>query len=1184
MLTPFPLKLVGVITVIVCLSICKALGGSIEEKDKAIKSILTVGKASQSRLTGNSKELYIVEMEKGQFLSLKLDQQGIDVKITAYLPNGNRLIEIDAIPSLFGLERLQLISPVTGGYKIEVAAVDKVVSPGEYSIEIETLRTAQDEDVNRAETFQKLWDGINDSRSQNRPEINRAIEKLTDVATAWQKLDDKALLVDSLRALSSCYKKVGNKQQAMETINQAVIICRSINAQQREAYCLRDFGLIYHDNGEFDKAQEQYAQALEIYRRIGDYVGEADVLNQMGSVYRETGKLPLTIEYFEKALEISKNIGLKKTEGNQLSNLGVIFSQRGEQEKAIDYLTRAIDIKRELGETVLEANALNILAGVYNDIGETDKAIELCQRSLALLANKDKLIESSVHNFLGIVYVSKAEYQKALDSLNIALKQRTEINDKFSIGVTINNIGTVYAGLGDFKRALKYYEMALAHNREINRKNAESISLYHIGTIYSRRGQNEKAIEYMLKSMELAKLTGLNRLYCLTQIHIGELYRGLGDIEKSLEYLNKGLELARMQSDKFLETTVLNNLGKVYYQRGELEKALDLFNQSAQKNEQRFRQLDLISLSGIIRIDVDKGRLEEANAKVDTLLSRTEFIRAGVLARDLRIYYSSLIHDFYQLAIDISMRLHKQSPDKGYLLRAISLAEQLRSRNLIELLAESNTNITQGVEARLIERERELKQSINVKYEKLARLHNRKDTQPQQAALQSELEKQLTDYYSIQAEIRAKSPRYAGVSQLQQLDIKALQEVIDDNTLLLEYSLGKDRSFLWVVAKDSLNSYELPGQGEIEKAARNFYELLTARSRRVKFERSEEKQRRIAAADAQLSAASRTLSELVLGPAAQLLGTKRLLIVADGALNYVPFAALPTPKAKTAGLTAAQSNQPLIIEHEIINLPSALTLLTLRKESATRQPAANKVIVFADPVFGNTDERAANKTIPPTDGDLTATRFIEQFDPERAERADLELPRLPFTSKEAEAIGQVAGKSSRLLLGYSATLAAALSPELKNYQIVHFGTHGIFNADEPQLSSLVLSLINEKGETQPGFLTANQVYNLNLSADLAVLSACQTGLGEEVKGEGIVGLTRGFFYAGAARVLVSLWAVNDASTSELMSRFYKILLKSKPLRPAAALREAQISMLRNENWSEPFYWAAFQVHGDIDAK
>ncbi|HEX4950132.1 MAG TPA: CHAT domain-containing protein, partial [Blastocatellia bacterium] len=303
-------------------------------------------------------------------------------------------------------------------------------------------------------------------------------------------------------------------------------------------------------------------------------------------------------------------------------------------------------------------------------------------------------------------------------------------------------------------------------------------------------------------------------------------------------------------------------------------------------------------------------------------------------------------------------------------------------------------------------------------------------------------------------------------------------------------------------------------------------------------------------------------------PVASQLAAKRLLIVGDGVLQYVPFGALPEPGVGGWGLGAgekklqppASSPQPLIARHEIIHLTSVSVLAVLRQESAQRKPASKTLAVLADPVFQRNDPRLSL---------ANATRA-----------GDSEFVRLRFSRTEAEEIASLAPAAQTLkALDFAANLETATSETLSDYRIVHFATHATINQQHPELSGIVLSQVNEQGQPRNGFLRLHEIYNLRLSAELVVLSACETALGKEVKGEGMIGLTRGFMYAGAPRVAASLWRTDDRAAAEFMKRFYQRLL-GENMTAAAALRAAQIALSQNKRWEAPYYWAAFTLQGE----
>jgi CHAT domain-containing protein len=320
------------------------------------------------------------------------------------------------------------------------------------------------------------------------------------------------------------------------------------------------------------------------------------------------------------------------------------------------------------------------------------------------------------------------------------------------------------------------------------------------------------------------------------------------------------------------------------------------------------------------------------------------------------------------------------------------------------------------------------------------------------------------------------------------------------------------------------------------------------------------------------------LSRILLGPVSSILGSKRLLIVAEGALQYLPFAAL----------RSLQSDTPLIADHEIVSLPSASVLAILRDEIEQRPVPPKTLAVFADPVFEVGDPRIAERknNVPPPlfrsapRGTLLAANSRKSLREVGTSIDGFTISRLPASQEEAAAIlASVRKEMAWEGTGFNATRSAALNMDLDQYRIVHFATHGIIDDEHPDLSGLVLSLFDEQGHPQDGYLRMNDIYNMKLPVDLVVLSACNSGLGKEMRREGLVGMVRGFMYAGAARVVASLWKVEDEATAALMKRFYQRMLQDNHS-PAQALRMAQLDMLQQKRWQSPYYWAAFVLQGE----
>jgi CHAT domain-containing protein len=578
-------------------------------------------------------------------------------------------------------------------------------------------------------------------------------------------------------------------------------------------------------------------------------------------------------------------------------------------------------------------------------------------------------------------------------------------------------------------------------------------------------------------------------------------------------------------------------------------------------------------LEGRAHAEQQLGNLSDARKSIEESLSLIETVPAQSGSQQHRASYLASRERAYEFLVDLLMQLNVREPGKGHDAEALQASERARARSLTEMLNEAHVDILEGVDAGLIERERDIRRSLNAKAQRQIQLTAAKGRPDEIAALNKEISALEDDYQQVQAAIRKASPVYAALMQPQSLGLEGIQAQLNSNTVLLEYALGDAQSYLWVVTPDSLKTYKLPAREQVEKLARQVYESLTARSVFNSLESSAERQTRIADADAQFRQASAELSRMILAPAAAQLGTKRLVVVADGALQYVPFAALSLDR----------SLRPLIVDHEIASIPSTSSLAIQRQSLANRKPAPKGLAVIADPVFSTADARFTSNTAAKAMPANTAstgnnTRIIEHLS--GGSGAQLTIGRLPFTRQEADQILAVAPSQSNLkALDFRANRSMVTSGELGQYRYVHFATHGYVDTARAGLSAIVLSMIDEQGNAQDGFVRTHDIYNLKLPAELVVLSACETGLGKDVKGEGIEGLTRAFMYAGARRVIVSLWNVNDKATAALMQRLYTGMLRSNKT-PAAALRAAQIEMLRTRQWQSPYFWAPFVMQGE----
>jgi CHAT domain-containing protein/tetratricopeptide (TPR) repeat protein len=879
------------------------------------------------------------------------------------------------------------------------------------------------------------------------------------------------------------------------------------------------------------------------------------------------------INKYREALPLLRASGNREREATVLSNIGLFYRTLGELSNASDFFNQALALRRELGDRRGEAISLDQLGYVYAASGEIQKGLDLYNQALVL--------EQADKNLRG------------------------EAN-------TLSNIGAVYADLGETERALDFYNRSLPLYRAIGGRPREALALTRIGSIYFSRGENEKALEFYERALALQQTLNIRNAVANTRQQIGLLYAKLGENAKAFDYLNQALEFGRKIGNSYIEAETLTLLGEVSYNTGEKQKAFEYFSQALPLwKASGDIQGEARTLYRLARSERDRGRFAEARADIESVLNIVENVRGRIISQELRVSYFSTVQKYYDFYIDLLFELSKQDSSAGYNEAALRASERARARGLLDILAEAHADIRRGVEPALLERERSLRQQLNARAEDQLRLLSGEHTDEQAGTLAAELSALINEYNDVQTRIRKTSPHYAALTQPQTLTLKEIQQFLDKETLLLEYRLGEARSFVWAVTPTTINMYELPGRAEVETIARHLYGLLTARNEHPQGETLPQRRTRLAQAEEDYTKTAAQLSQMLLAPVASHLKTSRLFIISDGALQYVPFAALPKPGIDDTGIKAEKGSavalqevlpssqliaRPLIADYEIISLPSASVIAVLRSELLGRRTAPRTIAVLADPVFDKDDarvkQRAGNQ---PRNSSASAVSVAGNMEDDPAAvltpqvaasslwptaKGELSLPRLVFSRREAEAILASAPAGEGLgAFNFKASRAVAISPELAEYRILHFATHGILDTERPELSAIVLSLVDERGQPQNGFIRLNEIYNLNLPADLVMLSACRTGLGKEIRGEGLIGLTRGFMYAGAARVGTSLWKVDDAATAALMERFYRAMFKEGKS-ASAALRTAQLEMLKQRRWQSPYYWAAFILQGE----
>lgn len=988
---------------------------------------------------------------------------------------------------------------------------------------------------------------------------------------------------------------------AQAKYERALALWKTVDDREQQGTTLRRIGRIYSALGDSKKALEYFIRSQKLCETLASVRCNLETSNELGALYVVLGDLDKASEQSDAALKLSRDSGKRAGEAQALNNIGEVLYFRGNQEKAIEQYQQALTIWKELGDEKGQAQSLLYLGYSFSDLDNNEQAANSLSQALALFEQvKDLRGRAQTLTAIGNLHSGNGEGQAALEHFDRAAPLFRRTGDRIGEARVLNGMGVIYQKLGEPKRAIEYYQQGRRLFQQSDYKTGDASTLFVIGQVELAMGDHAAALRDLQQSLSIIRSVGDERLEAVLLSEIVMARALSGDINGAFEASRQALALNRKVKDRYRESYTLSNIAYLQERTGAKRQALDSYNDAfALSKAIGNRPSQSVMLFNIARVLRDLGNLDQARRNTEEAIAINDSLRTKVSGYEMRALYSATVHRLYDFYVDLLMRLSASRHDENLVVKAFEASERGRARSLLEMLSEGRENIREGVDAALLKREQDLQRRIREATAQRIQLAEDETSTKKVAELEKRLDELATEYQQVQGLIRASSPRYSALVQPVPLSLPQVQQsVLDPDTVLLEYSLGDERSYVWAVTNDSIKSFELPARAQIETLSRRAYELLTASNLSVKGETIQQRQTRIRLADDEFARTSATLSQMILGPVAGELSQKRIVIVADGALQYLPFPALPSPVSlgsalgegqyRNAAASGEASPKPLIVEHEIVLLPSASALWLMREDLRGRKPAPKTVAILADAVFDKDDARLAattksvarnrSKNSPDLPLPNAQTRALRSFDGLGSGRGT--LGRLPFSRREADAIKSlIPEKDVMLALGFRASVATATSPELSQYRYVHFATHGLLNSEQPELSGILLSSYDEFGKRQNGFLQLHDVYNLKLSADLVVLSACETALGKDIRGEGLVGLTRGFMYAGVPRIVASLWNVDDAATAELMGMFYKAML-TEGKRPAEALRTAQVNMWRTNQWSSPYYWAAFTLQGE----
>lgn len=753
-----------------------------------------------------------------------------------------------------------------------------------------------------------------------------------------------------------------------------------------------------------------------------------------------------------------------------------------------------------------------------------------------------------LHN-LGNVHFILGDISHALQTNVAALELARAVKSRDWEGHILTGLGQIYDALDQRETAVRYYQEAVDLSHGAHDRAGEAHGLTALADLDVSMDRPSRARQEIERVLALRRESHNRKGEARALRSLGDAYRAEGQLPLALDTYDQAAALQRTIGDRFGEALSLHDTGIARELSGDDQAAVDALQKSASlSREIGAIRVEADSLYRLARISRKNGRLNEARPRIEEAIALAESPGAGALGTFFRAAYIGTSAEYSGLAVDLLVDMHLREVHAGFAERAFEERERIRARSLLEQLhsRRSPANADSDVARRL----RDLRAQIDGTADFLTKLQGRAHSPEDLGAVQRALQDQLTQYQGTLAEQRNSDPRFRVLLNGDALAPRTVQRQLGKSELLLEYALGEERSYLWAITRNSIELKLLPPKATIERAATLAYAQLSKRS-----------DERSAPARSAKESMGSLVSMLGLDSAA-VENSKVLIVVPDGALERLPFAALPEAES-------TREYRPLALAHDIVFLPSASFLVASRTQNRETHPTA-ELLAVADPVFDGDDPRIATREGKAKDaGTPEPSSSNESWD----------LPRLLYTRREAKAVMDLAGRpGSRLAMDFDANERLAAAEELAKYRVIHFATHAFADAASPELSGVVLSRFDERGGPEPGILRLYQIEQMHLAADLVVLSACQTALGSDIRGDGPFGLARGFMLAGAARVVASLWKVDDRATFELMQRFYGSLKRG--LTASAALQSAQRQMFLDPDWQDPQGWGAFVLEGE----
>ncbi|HLR24848.1 MAG TPA: CHAT domain-containing tetratricopeptide repeat protein [Fodinibius sp.] len=945
---------------------------------------------------------------------------------------------------------------------------------------------------------------------------------------------------DSLLQRGKHYDQLGRYPKAEHYYKRAYHIFRNFDSTRLWMKTGKEYASAMVYQSKYEKAMRLYRMLLQVDHPSNDVYNQGDLYNSMGWATRRAGHLNKALSYYQKALPLAKKSGDDVLIGIVYDNMGSIYKRKGNYQKALEFSQQALLFFNRLGNEKRVAIALGNIGSLYKELGLYDQSLSYYKSSKEMLEEDGNLfLRSSIYNSLGNLQFILANYDQALIAHHKSLEYAQKTGVPNRIANSYNNIGLLYKRLGNYEQAQEYYRLSLNIKKENSSARSTATTTHNLGQLLWRQGKTEEASTYFTKAFNLRKKLANPRNLALSLNSMIKLAIQHQNYEEAHNYTRKLKTIADTTGNRYILNDAFHYLGRISEAERDQQAALKYYKKAYNYSQQLPHGNQISSLKQLAlqfhRVNSDSAIFY---GQLAVNLIEKSRLTAGATA-ELKSGYFKKHFGFYTRLADWVIEYYQDTP------RAFQLVEQAKARAFTEELAQSSQKVYRSLPEE-IRIERHLKQQrIDSLYTVLER-SNKTNKYPQ---LSEQIRQAELDLSSFENKLAQQFPQLNRLNSSAVISLRQAQNILDGQTAVIEYALAGEKLLLFFITKDAVQVRSLTPDNDQSIKKKLTAQIDAFRDAIISN-----------ASRDQLQSKSDVLYQSLLAPFEEALPDyQNLIIVPDGALAYLPFEAL------------RREQQYLIENYRIKYIPS-LTSLTLLEDPASS--AQNELLAVSASNFSTVDER-------PLSGS--------------------HLANLPSTVAEVDSIASNFASASLLKNEAASEEALKQLIQQNQYRYVHLATHGLIDENQPARSGLAFSPAGNLTATskEDGILRSSEILGMNIQADMVVLSACNTGLGEVVGGEGMLGMQRSLFYAGTSTVVVSLWNVYDRSTAAFMNEFYKNLLSGKPEegwidyalrwvgwdssipfgKTAIAMRQTKLKMISHPLFNHPVYWAPFIVVG-----